>query len=407
MTNLMQDETYAAKVALNTQITLEKKEYPMTNTHMIKDDDVIYKKLDEYNDNDEQEEIIKTILDIPFEKWSNKLWFRLIAAYNNFAEYKKSADELEKIRPRCDNPKDLSRWYYMNGYIYYANDNELMAIHYYEDAIEADPDNTTGMNLKKESEDAWKYVQNDLEKLRNVSDGIAEAIKNICALKPEKEKFDLSDESFTLELGFLPGIRKVPGQERGLGFNDDDYFKKFTGERKEIAQQWLEQLYDITDLESFKQFFHTSHYCNTAHFTNDVLALMNKKPNFDLSRLNKDGERMFYDMTLLVSQFAEYLPKAGTYAWDLGEKIGFARIAYAVDYLTNSDYCSCMMAILEEAKNNFSSMEEYMMSLTFGSAVYMFMVDDHCVNSASKFLAQMSKYILNSDLPHIIWKNGK
>lgn len=65
-----------------------------------------------------------------------------------------------------------------------------------------------------------------------------------------------------------------------------------------------------------------------AHFGNDAIALINKKPGFDLSELNSEGKRLFQDTTLFVNAFAEYLPEAGTCAWDICEKIGFYRHAY-------------------------------------------------------------------------------
>lgn len=376
----------------------------MEYNNIIQDDDVIFEQLDKYHDGKEYEKIVSTVLEIPFENWSNKLWFRLISAYNNLREFDKAADELEKIRPHCNDPFSLSRWHYMNGYIYYANKKEMIALHCYEDGVKADPDNSTRHDLQDDMKECWQRIEKSLQNFHSIAGGIADDIINACEEIPDSEKYDLDEEELTLELGFLPGIRKIPGQERGLGFGMENYFKKFNGEEKEMAKEWLERLYGIKDRESFKEFFHNSHFCNMANYTNDAIAALNKKPNFELSELTEEGWRMFRDTTLFVNEFAEYLPEAGTVAWDICEKIGFARIAYAVDYMTNSDYCSCMIAMHDEAKARFSSVREYITSLTFGCALYMFMIDDCSIKNASNFLLQMSGYILNGDLPRIIWK---
>ena len=161
-------------------------------------------------------------------------------------------------------------------------------------------------------------------------------------------KIRVSNEEFTLQLGFLPAIRKIPGQELGLGFKE--YFIKYEGEKKKQAKEWLEQLFGIIDRGSFIEFFYNSRDCNIACLARDVLANLNGRLSFDISELNKDGRRLFDDVTLFIKVFAEFLPEAGVAAWDMCEKIGYLRHAYAVDYITNTDYCTQMMAIVDDAK---------------------------------------------------------
>ena len=129
----------------------------------------LYKQLDEWHEKDEYQNIVKAILEIPHENWSNKLWFRLISAYNNLEQYGKAAEELEKIAPLCDNPVDLSRFHYMHGYIYYREDQEYLAIAAYRRGIEADPDNSIGLNLEDEIKNCRGYIEKNLKKLRSLS----------------------------------------------------------------------------------------------------------------------------------------------------------------------------------------------------------------------------------------------
>lgn len=71
---------------------------------LIGDKDAIYNKLDKLCDQKMYDKIVETILDIPFERWSNRLWFRLISAYNNLKQFDKAELELKKIKDRCESP---------------------------------------------------------------------------------------------------------------------------------------------------------------------------------------------------------------------------------------------------------------------------------------------------------------
>lgn len=369
---------------------------------LIDDNDAVYKKLDKMYCEKKHEQIAETILNIPPEKRSNKLLFRLIGTYSDLKRFDKAELELEKLQARCKSPSDRAQWFYMNGRVKYMNGRTFTAMHCYEDGLQADPSDAAGLNLKQEIDNCRAQTEKDLELLHDMSEKIVQDIKKRCSEKSDSEKLNPSDEQFTLELGFLPGIRKIPGQERGLGF--DEYFKKLEGEKKELAKGWLEKLFGITDNESFKDFIKKDINCNMAHFGDDAIALINKKPSFNLSELNSEGKRLFQDTTLFVNAFAEYLPEAGTHAWDICEKIGFLRHAYSVDYLSQEEYISCMMSLSEDAKKKFSSAEEYVTSLIFGCGLYMFMLDECSTESGAKFLSQMAVFVINGDLPHILWK---
>ncbi len=50
---------------------------------MISDSDKLYEELDKWHDDNEYDKIANAVMNIPHENWSNKMWFRLISAYNN------------------------------------------------------------------------------------------------------------------------------------------------------------------------------------------------------------------------------------------------------------------------------------------------------------------------------------
>lgn len=368
----------------------------------ISDDDRLYEQLDKWHDADEYDSIVSAVLEIPREQWSNKLWFRLISAYNNLKQFDKAQEELDMISPRCKEPVDLARLHYMRGYIFDVNRKELMALHCYEDGLEADPDNISGLDLEKEIADCRGYIEKDLKKLRELSEKVTKDIKKRYAQMPYSAKYELSDEEFTMQLGFLPAIRRIPGHEHALGFKE--YFKKYEGEQLEQAKEWFRNLFGVTGRESFIEMFQNGRDCNIAHFGRDILANLNGNPIFEASELNKSGRRLFDDTTLYIKAFAEFLPKAGVAAWDMSEKIGYARHAYAVGYLSDYDYSSCLNSITDAAKECFSSAEEYMLSLAFGSALYMFMVDSRSISSGEDFLLKSVAFMLQGDLADIRWK---
>lgn len=374
----------------------------MDRNGIISDSDGLFDELDRWHNGGEYDKIVEAVTAVPRERWSNRLWFKLISAYNNLKRFDSASEELDALFPRCDNPADISRWHYMRGYIFYVNSKYLMAIHCFEDGLEADPDDSSGLKLDKEIEDGRAYIEKNIKTLRDLSEKITRDIKKRYAQMPYSDKYELSDEEFVMRLGFLPGIRKIPGQERGLGF--EEFFKKYEGAQKEQAKKWFEDLFGVTDRGSFIEFFQNNRCCNISRFARDVISSMNGRAAFDVSELNKGGRRLFEDVTLFVKVFAEFLPASGVAAWDMSEKIGFCRHAYAVDLLTNTDYLTCMTAIIDDAKASFSSAEEYMLSLAFGSAFYMFMEDDRSIPSATDFLLRMSAFIIHGDLADMRWK---
>lgn len=360
----------------------------------------LFKQLDEWHDKDEYTKIAEAVLNIPHENWSNKLWFRLISAYNNLEQYGKAIEELDKISPLCDNPVDLSRFCYMHGYIHYRKDREYMAIKMYRRGIEADPDNTIGLNLEDEIKNCRGYIESNLKKLHSLSERIYNDIKERCAEKTDKKK--LSDEEFTLYLGFLPAIRLLPGRKGPLGLGE--YFKKFEGEEKQAALDWLKNGFGITDRDSLLEFYQNDPHCNISSMAEDVRAYIAGTPRFDLNELNMDGRYAFECFTEFIKEFNEFLPEAGVLAWDISEKIGIVRMAYSCDLITNTDFASPMLYLHDFAREKFSSFEEYILSLAFGAVLFMFKMDDMNIISAIDFLARTNApLLLNGDLPDLEW----
>lgn len=366
----------------------------------ISDDDAIYEKLDKWHDDDDFDSIISAVLDVPREQWSNTFHFRLISAYNNKKDFAAATEELIKIRPLCETPRDLAKFHYMNGYMNFMSDREMLAFSYYKLGLEADPQNTSGLDLEKECRECLDYIEEDLAELHSVSAEAAEKIKARCEENPDK--LEVSEPVFALLLGYLFSLRVLSGMKSGISI--DNFFKEFEGEEREACLKCLDETYKITSRETLTEFVRKGRYCNLAMMANDSMATLSGNPRFDTNILDQTGKQVFENTVTFVSAFAEYLPKAGVLAWDINERNGLLRYSYACGILTREEYIEGMIALSELAKENFGSAEEYVRSLIFGCALYAFDTDRWNIRGAVDFLKKMMDIMLHSILPDTKWK---
>lgn len=365
----------------------------------IADDDAIFDTLNEHLDNEEYDDVITRITSISREKWSNKLRFLLICAYNNIKDYDKAEKELDEIAPLCEALNDRARYCYQRGYLCSEMDLKIAARQYFTDAVRFDPEYAASIDLESDIEDCDEEIADELTALHKLFGKLAEDIKKRCGENAEKRK--LTDEEFQTRLGFFPAIRKLPGFEHPMGFGD--YYTKLTGGDKKRTLKWFGDFYGVTDSASFFKHIQNDHSCNISRMASDVLAFLSGKPNFDVNELNEDGKFAFGNTVMLVDRFAEYLPRGGVLAWDIGEKIGFARHAYRCGIIDDAEYSRGMLLMSDTAKNAFSSWEEYMRSLIFGAAMFIYSIDRWNIKSAASFISQMMPMLLESDLADSEW----
>ena len=365
----------------------------------ITDSDKLFDKIDKHLDNEEFDAAVSLILSIPREKWSNKLRFRLVTAYNNLRDFANAERELDEVAELSEKPNDIARCHYSRGYMCFMKDKEIMAREHYRKAAELDPEYAKEIALEEDINECGKIISEDLTSFHALCEKISADIRKRCAESVEKK--DISDEAFQVRLGFFPGIRRIPGIERPIGFGD--YFVQYDKEDKANCLKWFESLFGITDKESFFRHIQTDIGCNNARMFYDVASFLAGKPNFDVKALDDGGKFAFENATMFISTFIGYLPKAGVLAWDLCEKIGFARHAYACGIIGNTDYCGGMLSLSDTAKKSFSSWEEYMRSLIFGAGLYMFVQDEWSISDASSFVSMLTPALLNSDLAEVKW----
>lgn len=366
----------------------------------IHDSDAIFDKIDEQIDNEEYDAVVSKILAIPREKWSNKLRFKLICAYNNKRDFEKSDAELEEAAPLCQSDEDKARYRYMRGYIAYMTDNEIVAKAHYNAALRLAPEYAKSIELEDEIAECTEIIEKDFAKMRAM---FAKMLGDLTTRCEKPNKRSITDEQFQLRLGFFPSIRKLPGFERPVGL--ENYFMQYDDEDKAKCLRWFERFYGITNEETFFDFIQKDFGSNVSRMANDVIAYLIGKPNFDVSQLNEPGRLSFDACVEFVKSFGSFMPKAGVLAWDIGEKIGYARHAYYSGLIGNFDYCKGLLTLADAARASFSSWSEYMRSLICGASLFMFNIESFSVSGAMEFTKNMFLYLMNSDLPDVEWKS--
>ena len=357
-------------------------------------------QLDEWGDKGQYRNIADAISAVPRENWSNSLWFRLISAYIDLEEFGAAAEELKKMEPLCADPADLSRFHYMMGYICCRSDQEYRAIAEYRRGIEADPDNSFVPKLEDEIKKCRDAVETKLARFRELAKRMSDDIRDRCNEKPEK--IELSYEEFVMHLGYLSALRIIPGHEHSIGFHE--YYRKYEGAEKQAALDWFKENFGVTDHESWINFFQNSKACNINSLAEAVRAYIANGPEGEPELPNKEERYLFDCAAEFIGTFNEYLPKAGVAAWDISGKVGLLRQAYACDLITPNNYVKAMLRLRDLAKELFSSFEEYIRSLLFGSAFFMFNTDSENIVSATRYMCNNAPLLINGELPHLEWQ---
>lgn len=365
------------------------------------DEKALLKQLDKLYDEDSFAEIEEEIRKLPKSELSLELRFRLISALNNQRKLEEALAELKETEPLCLTDAEKARFWYNTGYAHYMNDHEMTASHCFKRALELDPEDKAGLDLNAIVEECDGYISRDLMELKGFCRAAVEAIHARCGEVAEKDREELSEPEFTIFLGYLSGIRKPIGLEKPLLF--DDVVKKVSDEEKPVLRDFLEKFFGITDAESFKKFYHEDMKYNLYGMAGDVLAYLDGKPRFPITELNREGREFFEDCTEYLNAIRECMTEPNVLGWDISEKIGTARLCYACDLLSNSDFFGCMTALTQAARDKFVSFEEFMISLAMGCGFFMFLDDNSSIKSATNFMNTILPMLLSSPLAQFKW----
>ena len=99
--------------------------------------DELFKKIEQWNEEDEEQKIIDAILEIPEGERETELTGLLARAYNNLGSFQEALNCLSTIEEEC---KEDALWFYRVGYAHYYLNQLDKAQEAFERSLELDPD---------------------------------------------------------------------------------------------------------------------------------------------------------------------------------------------------------------------------------------------------------------------------
>ena len=362
----------------------------------IADDDKIYEALDKWHDEDEYDKILDTIFKIPREQWSNKLWFRVISAYNNKSEFHEAIDELTELKEHCTEAADIAKWHYMFAYIFYMRDQYVMAKKFLEKAVEYAPEREDYQEFLEECEE---YIEKKVDKARIVfeyaEEWLAKAEKE---LQEKGEKKDCEGVEFWALLSFPAAFRIYPGLPHCMGV--ETFYKCSTEEEKQELREFLATELGITDVESTKEAF-TSFHCGFEY--EDFVAAWNGE-GIDVSQLDILKSSVYESCLFFGEVIRDYVPEGGIHAADIVEMMMVLRMAYACDILSNYDYSQAALALADWVQEIYHSWQEYAMATFCGIAYSVYRSSYSNLKETIEVMSKQLTFMPHLDYLYYNWE---
>lgn len=337
--------------------------YELDENGVIRDDDPVYEQLDEWHEKDEYEQILALIERVRPEERSNKIRFRKISALNNLKRFQEAREEIGSLYRKCESSGDIARIYYMLGYIYDCSDCEGKAVELYRTAAATDPEYGQRNDLDKAVESSLSYVNKDMEYAR---DKFGDLIPDL------KARFDTVEKIPTKELEFFSLIGAAAIERVPVEISEDVDTRQaafhFPEEDAEKIRDYLVNYLGIHDMKSLVD-YHAKHMIwprtmaalDYMHGEQDQI----KPDEMDIPT------RVLWDMTIsYLESVQDYLPKAGLSAWDYSEMVGLTKLLYGIGLISNSDLFETYVYAADHCREDFSSWEEFSLSLVLGSFYY-------------------------------------
>lgn len=177
----------------------------------------------------------------------------------------------------------------------------------------------------------------------------------------------VTKQEFTLLLSGISTCRKMPGIEKHMGY-EKLYECPEYADCEKVADK-LEELFGIDSKQTlvkacFERFSGCKDYEQFMTFWKDA-------PLFDISKLNEEGKKAFEFCKDLAYNFYPLVEEKGFYAWDINERIGLCRHAFACGLITEQDFWDITEIWVRLAQVFYSSFEEYAVSCICGAMYEM------------------------------------
>lgn len=169
-------------------------------------------------------------------------------------------------------------------------------------------------------------------------DKIAQALRAVMTeiqAMPEPQQPGAADrKEFALLLSGIATCRKAPGIPVHMGY--ESLYRCRDHKDAEELKAHLSRLYGIHDRESLEEACMKQYTAGREY--EQFMTFWCGAPLFDLEELEEGGRRAFEERISLASMFHPYVQERGFYAWDINERIGLGRKAFACGMITEEEF---------------------------------------------------------------------
>ena len=202
-------------------------------------------------------------------------------------------------------------------------------------------------------------------------DKIAQALRAVLTeiqAMPEPQQPRVTDrKEFALLLSGIATCRKAPGIPVHMGY--ENLYRCQDDKDAEELKAHLFRLYGIHDRESLEEAC-MKQYTSGKEYE-QFMTFWCGAPLFDLKELGEEGRMAFEERIDRASMFRPYLEERGFYAWDINERIGLGRKAFACGMITEEEFFGIFDYQIAKAQVFYHSFKEYAISCICGAVYFV------------------------------------
>lgn len=202
-------------------------------------------------------------------------------------------------------------------------------------------------------------------------DKIAQALRAVMTeiqAMPEPQQPGAADrKEFALLLSGIATCRKAPGIPVHMGY--ESLYRCRDHKDAEELKAHLSRLYGIHDRESLEEACMKQYTAGREY--EQFMTFWCGAPLFDLEELEEGGRRAFEERISLASMFHPYVQERGFYAWDINERIGLGRKAFACGMITEEEFFGIFGNQIAKAQVFYHSFKEYAISCICGAVYFV------------------------------------
>lgn len=185
---------------------------------------------------------------------------------------------------------------------------------------------------------------------------------------PESAHPEQTDrERFTLLLSGISTCRKAPGIPVHMGY--ETLYRCQDSRDAEELKAHLFRLYGIYDRATLDEA--CMKRLTSGKEYEQFMTFWCGAPLFDLNELEEQGRKSFETQIGLASIFYPYLKERGFYAWDINERIGLGRKAFACGLITKEEFDDMFNYQIGKAQVFYHSFKEYAVSCICGAVYFI------------------------------------